>query len=181
MLSFDEEKTRIKSVKSDAAQAVTIVPYEAKNLDTFVRLNRMWIEEHWKLEEEDIRVLSHPQENIIDKGGHILVAQCNGEPAGVVAVMPCPYEGFDWEFAKFAVDPAFRGNGIGKKLGRAAVDGAREIGCRHLFIESNKLLKLAIHVYEWLGFKEMPDFKSGYCRGDYCAEMWLSMPLLTGG
>lgn len=125
------------------------------------------------MEEHDIECIDHPQESIIDRGGHIFVALYRGEPVGVCALCKMDDPRYDYELAKLAVSPGVRGKGIGYQLCRAAVDKARSLGAKSLFLESNTLLKPAIHTYKKLGFRELAEYHPAYARGDIQMELTL--------
>ena len=48
-----------------------IVPYQDKYKSDFERLNREWIEEFFKMEDEDFHTLQHPESYVIAKSGEI--------------------------------------------------------------------------------------------------------------
>ena len=75
------------------------------------------------------------------------------------------------------VDPEYQGRQIGKKLGIAAIDKARELGAVRLFLLSNRKLKPAIALYRALGFKEVsiPE-ETHYMRSDIQMELELDPP-----
>ena len=151
--------------------AVTIVPYEARYHDAFRRLNEAWISRYFRIEEPDTRVLESPQEEILDKGGHILVALRDGEPIGVCALLRVDDETF--ELAKMAVAEQARGLGAGYKLGEAAKATARAAGASRLILESNTILTPAITLYRKLGFTEFTGVPSEYDRCNIHMEVSL--------
>jgi GNAT superfamily N-acetyltransferase len=142
--------------------AVTVVPYEAKYRDVFRRLNEAWISRYFTIEPPDTRVLAAPQTEILDKGGHILVALRDGEPIGVCALLKVDDSTF--ELAKMAVAEHARGLGAGYKLGEAAKAAARAAGASRLILESNTVLTPAITLYRKLGFVEVHGAHSEYAR-----------------
>ena len=125
------------------------------------------------MEEHDIECIDHPQESIIDRGGHIFVALYRGEPVGVCALCKMDDPRYDYELAKLAVSPGVRGKGIGYQLCKAVVDKARALGAKNIFLESNTLLKPAIHTYKKLGFRELAEYHPAYARGDIQMELIL--------
>ena len=151
--------------------AVTIVPYEPRYHDAFRRLNEAWISSYFRIEEPDTRVLESPQEEILDKGGHILVALRDGEPIGVCALLRVDDETF--ELAKMAVAEQARGFGAGYKLGEAAKTTARAAGASRLILESNTILTPAITLYRKLGFTEFTGMPSEYDRCNIHMELHL--------
>ncbi|GAA4324895.1 hypothetical protein GCM10023115_41330 [Pontixanthobacter gangjinensis] len=56
-------------------------------------------------------------------------------------------------FRLLAVDPIYRGNGVGKALSLACIKKARTDGNKELIIHSTEFMKLAWKMYEKLGFK----------------------------
>ena len=135
---------------------VKIAPFEGRFQPFFKSLNEAWIRSYgWEIEAADSKTLDYPQENIIDRGGFIFIALCEGEPAGTLAMFPLEGRNGEFELAKFAVSPAARKNGIGESLMRAAFDKAREVGARRLYLESNTRCESAIRMYRRLGFREI--------------------------
>lgn len=164
---------RVKTIKKEREnREVQIVDYKTEHQDVFFELNRRWIESYWKLEPHDIETLKNPQENILDKGGHILVALYQGNPVGVCALFKMPPKSpYDYELAKLAVDTSILRKGIGRKLCDAAIQKAKALGAKTLFLESNTRLKPAIALYHKLGFKELPEYHPAYARGDIQMEL----------
>ena len=150
-----------------------IVDYRPEHHAVFKRLNIIWINSHWSLEAHDLEVLDNPERAILSPGGHILVALVDNRPSGVVALCRMDSADYDFEIAKLAVDPEIRGVGIGEKILRAAIEKARELGAKKLFLESNTLLKPAIGLYRKLGFIELQDYHPAYARGDIQMELTL--------
>lgn len=75
--------------------AVKILSYHPEHQPWFEKFYRDWIEEFFWMEPIDFDVLQNPEEHIIEKGGTILMAQCNNEMVGTVAlkfVEPGVYE-----------------------------------------------------------------------------------------
>ena len=165
---------RVKEARKEREKKdIVIVPYTNEYKKIFKELNAQWISSFWRLEPHDIEVLEHPQECILDKGGFILVATCRGTPLGVCALCKMDDPMYDYELAKLAVSPEAQGLGIGTMLCRAAIQKAKEVGARMLFLESNTLLKPAIHLYRKLGFKELKVCNFSYDRGNIQMELAL--------
>lgn len=163
---------RVKEArKARESQEVRIVPYEPCHQPVFRSLNEQWITQHWQLEEHDMECINHPQESIIDKGGYIFVALYRNVPVGVCALCKMDDLNYDYELAKLAVSTEARGKGIGYMLCKAVVDKARMLGGKNIFLESNTLLKPAIHTYKKLGFRELAEYHPAYARGDIQMEL----------
>ncbi|MDF0706153.1 MAG: GNAT family N-acetyltransferase [Bacteroidota bacterium] len=152
----------------------TIVPYSEIYKEDFRKLNEEWIIKYFELEDMDRKVLQHPKEYILDKGGYIAVALLDQEPVGVCALIPCKYEGYDFELSKMGVSPKVQGKGIGKLLGMHIIEKARQMGAKKLFLESNRILGPALSLYKRLGFKEITKIPSPYTRSDIQMELTIS-------
>lgn len=146
------------------SRLVHITEYEPAYAEAFKALNEEWISRYFKMEEADYKALDHPQEYILDKGGYIFVALYRNEPVGVCALLKMQDEAYDFELAKMAVSPKAQGKNIGYLLGKAALDKARTLGAKAVYLESNTILKPAINLYHKLGFKKVVGLTSPYER-----------------
>lgn len=175
-----EQKTLFERVqehrKRRESQKVEIVDYKPAYKKVFRDMNEEWISRYFKMEAADYKALDNPKGYILDKGGFILVALFNGEPAGVCALMKMDDPVYDFELAKMAVSPKFQGHHIGYKLGLAAIAKARGVGASAVYLESNTLLKPAIKLYEKLGFVKLTGRPSPYERCNIQMELVLEKP-----
>ena len=147
-------------------------PGNAADEAAFRDINLEWIERFFVVEEKDRVVLDHPRKYILDPGGAIFLAMDGDEPVGAVALMPMG-EG-SVELAKMGVRPAAQGQGAGRMLVAAAVEGARAMGMKRVYIETNSKLATAIHLYHAAGFKPLAKpIPSPYARADVQLELWL--------
>lgn len=148
-----------------SSEQIPSLPSEQKSslLESFSRFNKEWITHYFRLEPSDIRYLSNPEENILEKGGYIFVALLEGEPVGCCALIPHA-DTSQWELAKMAVTPSAQGHGVGSALGRAALQKAQALGIEALFLEANTLLEASVHLYEHLGFEAVADYTPAYER-----------------
>ena len=163
---------RVKEVRKMREKAdMAVIPYEPCHKELFKSLNEDWITRHWQIEPHDLDYLDHPQEYIIGKGGFVFVATYKGKPVGVCALCKMDDPLYDYELAKLAVSPNAQGKGIGLLLCETAIGKAKELGAKRLFLESNTLLKTAIHIYRKLGFKELSEYHPAYERGDIQMEL----------
>lgn len=151
---------------------IEILEYKSAHQPHFEKLNREWIERYFHMEDVDRFVLQHPEQAILAEGGAILMARCDGEIAGTVALRKVNNEVY--EFTKMAVDPAFRRRGIAEKLSLAAFEKARELGAWKIILYSNTILEGAIIMYRKLGFREVPKEESVYQRSDIKMEILVS-------
>lgn len=153
------------------SKRATIVPYELKYREHFRELNEQWIKKYFEMENEDRKILEHPQENILNKGGHIIVALYNDEPVGVCALIKLEQREGEYELGKMAVTPKVQGLGIGYLLGRSIIEKAKHIGAKKVHLESNTKLKPAIKLYEKLGFKKVSGHPTPYERCNIQMEL----------
>lgn len=133
---------------------VAIRPYRAEDKSVFRQLNLRWIEEYFQLEEHDRAMLDDMDGAIFGKGGRILMAELRGKPVGCVALIPI--DGVTIELAKMAVDETVRKCGVGRRIVLAAIEEARAMGARRIWLESNTVLAPAIRLYEKTGFRALP-------------------------
>ncbi|KAK5579151.1 hypothetical protein RB653_008830 [Dictyostelium firmibasis] len=154
---------------------IIIVPYEPRFKNDFKYLGIEWISQFFKIEEEDIKVLEHPEENIINKGGYIIFAFLNGEIVGTCALLKSEEpEKYCYELAKMSVTPKAKGKQIGFLLGQSLINKAKqELNAKKIFLETNSILIPAIKLYEKLGFKSIPLTHSVYSRCDTMMELIL--------
>lgn len=115
----------------------------------FIRLNELWIAEHFEIEALD-RHLSEDPGRVLREGGHIFSATIDGSVVGVAALFRDAPDHF--ELARMAVDPAHRGRGIGRALASAALQKARDEGATRVTLGSNTKLAPALALYRSLGF-----------------------------
>lgn len=149
---------------------VQITDFRPEDQPWFESLNREWIERYFRMEPVDIEILTRPEENIIKRGGVILMARQQDLTIGTVAlrfVKPAVYE-----FTKMAVAPEYRGRGIGRALSEAAIARARSLGATKIILYSARILENAINLYRALGFVEVPA-DGPYRRSDIKIELTL--------
>ncbi|GGB14109.1 bifunctional helix-turn-helix transcriptional regulator/GNAT family N-acetyltransferase [Puia dinghuensis] len=168
-----EQKSLLRRVQEEKkvreSQEVQIIDYTPEYQPVFRQLNEEWITKYFRMEESDYKALDHPQEYIIDKGGHIYMALYKGEPLGTCAIIPMDDGGF--ELAKMAVSPRAQGLGIGYLVGKACIEKARALGAPRVYLESNTTLKPAINLYYKLGFRKAAGPPSPYERCNIQMEL----------
>lgn len=142
---------------------IRIEVYKPEYKKDFIQLNTEWITTHFRLEESDIHTLNHIEEYILDKGGQIFLAIIGGKVLGCCALIN-HIETNSFELAKMAVSPQARGLGLGRKLGEALIQYAKEHGIKKIFLEGNSKLESSIILYRKLGFEEIPIQNSAYER-----------------
>lgn len=153
-------------------KTIKIIEYRPEYRPYFEKFNRDWIEKYFVMEPVDEFVLTNPEESLLKPGGAILMATCDGEIAGTVALRKVNDKVF--EFTKMAVDENFRRLGIAEALSLASFTRAKELGADTVILYSNSILKPAIRLYEKIGFRHIPVDKTEYQRSDVKMKIELS-------
>lgn len=150
---------------------VTVEDCRPEQFGAFRDLNLAWIERWFEIEDKDRATLDDPQRGILDRGGVILVAvwhPARGGPSHVVATTALLRDEQPgvFQLAKMAVAEPFQGRQLGKLIGTAAIERARQLGASAVRLESNSRLTPALRLYEKLGFEHQPRRQSPYTRAD---------------
>jgi putative acetyltransferase len=156
----------------ETSPSTTIRRFEPRDAAAFKALNEAWITKLFAMEPHDQEILDDPQGQILDPGGHILMAEQSGRTVGCCALIALPDGGY--ELAKMTVVEGLRGGGVGKALMAGAVDLARTSGAPRVYLETNSSLANAIGLYASFGFEHLPPERrptSAYARGDVWMEL----------
>jgi putative acetyltransferase len=140
----------------------------------FRSLNEEWITRYFVLEPKDEASLANPRETILDCGGRIFLAVQGDQPIGCCALLAMTPGEF--EVAKMAVTESSQRNGVGRRLLEKTIAEARSAGAQRLYLETNRKLSAAIHLYESLGFRHLPPERivpSEYTRANVYMELYL--------
>ncbi|MBM3618154.1 MAG: GNAT family N-acetyltransferase, partial [Alphaproteobacteria bacterium] len=123
----------------------------------------------------DLAQLGDPETYILAKGGRIYIYCLGDYPVGGFSLLD---DGNGvMQFSKMYVPEGLHGLGIGNKLLKDAIEEARRVGCRNLYLLSNTLQAPAIHLYRKLGFAEVPMTPEGqaqFKRANIRMEMQLA-------
>jgi GNAT superfamily N-acetyltransferase len=156
-------------------EEVLIRAFQAGDEAAFRTLNEQWIKHYFKVEAKDEATFADPQRTIIEQGGQILIATVGGQNVGCCALLRMSKED-EFEVAKMAVASGHQGMGVGRRLLQTAIEEARRIRARRLYLETNHILKPAIRLYESLGFQHLDPTQvipSPYERADVHMELRL--------
>jgi putative acetyltransferase len=168
------------SGRSNRGSEIVIREFREGDEGAFRRLNEEWIVLYFRLEPKDEYALSNPRETILDRGGRIFFAERDGSAVGCCALLAMgPGE---FEVGKMAVTAMARGCGIGRRLLERVIAEAKAEGAKRLYLETNRALTPAIHLYEAVGFVRIPEelvVPSPYARSDVAMEMWLEASATT--
>ena len=151
---------------------VSIEPYRPDHAAAWRSLNEDWlVAGGYALEVKDQLVLGDPRGAILDKGGHIFIAERDGQPVGCCSLMAMTDGGY--EVGKMAVTGDARGLNLGWRLLEACEGAARAAAAPRLYLETNKAQTHAIALYRRFGFLDLPPRPSPYAR----ADVWMEKPL----
>ncbi len=151
---------------------LAIVRYRPAHAAAWRSMNEGWlIAGGYALEAKDQLVLSDPQGSILDRGGHIFIAERAGEPVGCCSLMAMPDGGY--EVGKMAVVEAALGQNLGRRLLEACEAAARAAGAPRLYLETNAAQTHAIALYRRFGFRDLPAQPTPYAR----CNVWMEKPL----
>ena len=162
---------RFKEMFENTVTGVNIIDYDLSLAKYFKSLNIEWINTHFTVEEHDLEQLNHPDSHILNDGGTIIFAKVNDEITGTCALIRTGDA--EYELAKMAVDPKYRGRKIGNALMDAIIKKAKQLRAKRLWLESNTKLTPALTMYAKFGFKEIPIDNSPFSRADIRMEMFL--------
>jgi putative acetyltransferase len=91
--------------------------------------------------------------------GRLLVATDGDHIIGCVAVRPFgAADSGDCEMKRLYVVPAFRGQGIARRLADRLIGEAREAGYRRMLLDTLQQMEAARALYAQLGFAEIPAY-----------------------
>lgn len=138
----DRIRSELRRMDYEAVQTEPMGPGDEK---AFADLNRAWIEEVFEMEDEDKRVLYHPRETIVERGGQVYMARLEGETVGTCALIR-ERDGV-FELGKMAVDPAWQGRQVGARLCDHVIAEARRMGAVALILQTNDVLETAMNLY----------------------------------
>ena len=84
--------------------------------------------------------------------GRLYLLRRDGKSAGCIALRKLDNE--RCEMKRLYIRPEYQGEKLGERLVRKIINDAREIGYKHMMLDTLPFLESAIHIYKKLGFYE---------------------------
>lgn len=104
--------------------------------------------------------------------GRLLLAECDGQLAGCVALHP--WEAGVCEMKRLYLRPSFRGKGLGRVIAEKIIAEARSIGYRSMRLDTiAPIMKDAVEMYRKLGFREIAPYRPNPIAGATYMELQL--------
>jgi ribosomal protein S18 acetylase RimI-like enzyme len=101
--------------------------------------------------------------------GCLLLAKEGGDAAGCVGMRPLDES--RCEMKRLFVRPRYRRTGLGRRLAEMAINGARGMGYRRMFLETLPTMLEARALYASLGFKACAPYDDNSGLGSDCFEL----------
>ena len=144
---------RIKSqIRSDLLEGIEIIKYRPIYKSYFIDLNLAWLEKYFTVEPHDKQLLFNPEEEIIGKGGEILLIKYREKIIGTSALLHV--NATVCELTKMAIKENMQGYGIGRKLLEAMIKLAQSNGYEKMTLLTSIRLEYAVRLYKSVGFTE---------------------------
>jgi putative acetyltransferase len=109
------------------------------------------------------------------EGGLLLLAFCNDEPAGTIALRRL--DRTSGEVKRLYLRPQFRGHGLGRRLLEAVIERARALGYESLYADTLPVMTEALSLYERMGFGRVEAYSSAPTPGAIYMKLKLVSPL----
>jgi DNA-binding MarR family transcriptional regulator/N-acetylglutamate synthase-like GNAT family acetyltransferase len=155
------DRTSLEERARRWSPGLRIRDYEDALAEDFYRINAEWVSAMFRLEDNDIQILTRPRELIVDRGGVILFVEAEG--LGVVGTCALiKIEEGVFELTKMGVLESARGRKAGEFLLAATLERARAMGIETLYLLTNSRCAPAIHLYEKLGFVHDAEIMARY-------------------
>jgi N-acetylglutamate synthase-like GNAT family acetyltransferase len=148
-----------------------LIDYEDRYQSVFKSMNAEWLEQYNLMEPHDLEILDNPRKTILEPGGFIWLAQCDGVIVGSAALIK-EHDGI-YELAKMSVAKDHRQKGLSKRLLERCIERAKAVNAQKIILFSNHQLEAALGLYEKYGFQHVPVVDSPFLTADVRMELVL--------
>ena len=152
-MRFHAESVKYRFITMNSK--LKIVNFKPEYANDFYTITKEWVEGMFGIEEIDRHYIEHPQENIIEKGGHIFFVEHEGELIGTAALVKCA-EAETLELIKMGVYAKARGLNAGQVLMDESVRLSKKLGAKKMYLETHTDCVAAIYMYKKAGFVDAP-------------------------
>ena len=128
-----------------------IIDFAPVHKDTFKTMNLAWRESIGALA-VGIERLDNPEAEILAKNGRVFLAQVGDTVVGSCALL---VDDKQCQIADMAVLPAYQGKNIGKALLSHAINAAKKMNAKAVYLVSSTKLTKSLELYKTFGFKEV--------------------------
>lgn len=90
--------------------------------------------------------------------GRLYIAHCGDDPVGCIGLMK--FDDESCELKRLYVREKFRGQHLGRTLTQRIIADAREIGYKHILLDTFPFLESAIKLYKAAGFYEIDSYNN---------------------
>jgi putative acetyltransferase len=98
-----------------------------------------------------------------------VLENASGNVVGTIGLYPLDAETI--ELRKMYFDPELRGRGMGRKILSRAIEKAKNLGYLRVYLETARVLKQAVHLYESFGFQPVEIKHTPRCDQGYMLEL----------
>lgn len=144
MLTLEPAYDQPETMKTLIQEYVDVLVQAMPPFASYLRI------QHYDAEVANLRQKYGPPE------GRLYIARVDGKAAGCVALRKLDDQ--RCEMKRLYVRPPFRGKRVGAALTERLVADAREIGYRHMLLDTLPFLTTAIAMYKRMGFYEIPSY-----------------------
>ena len=128
--------------------------YDEKYLEDFQQLNEDWLNSYLELTDHDIKVLSDPVKEIINKDGNIFFLISGEKVIGTYALQRVNAK--ECELSKFTIKEKYRGRKLGKQMLEHSIGKAKSLNYESILLLTTPKLVEATQLYEKRGFEVIP-------------------------
>ncbi len=116
------------------------------------------------------RDIADIETNYLKRGGVFeLLEDAGGNLLGTVGLYPISAETIELRKMYFSKD--LRGRGFGKKTLERMIEKARELGYKKIYLETAKVLREAVHLYEKYNFQPTLEKHTARCDRAYFLDL----------